>query len=144
MMNRDNTSPRRDGAEQVSITIVQSNDSRGMLVQCTGTIVGAEIIEANEQLYSEQNQDSLAYQLWDFTASENVDLSLEDAQILARQDSQIAKQYPNMVIAIVTQDDLLFGTCRYYEGYVTTDAIKTRVFRSRNDAESWIKANTPR
>ena len=48
---------------------------------------------------------------------------------------------PNMLIAVVAGSDLMFGLGRMWQTLVDDSSFKAGVFRSLEEANSWIKQN---
>src|SRR5262245_33250428 len=82
----------------------------------TGVVTGAEIIAANEWLYSQLPNDGPArYQLWDFSAATQVVVDITKIQMMAEQDKQAAQVLAQLAVAIVAPEDLIFGLSRMWQ-----------------------------
>jgi hypothetical protein len=119
---------------------LQYRDSgSGVMFVCTGVITAADFSRANEEIYSEESLDRLQYQLIDFTATEHLEISLEEARAFAAVDVTAADQTQGLIIAVAGPDDLTFGISRMWQALASDSNIRSGVFRSVPDAERWIK-----
>ena len=117
----------------------------GILVHGEGVVTGSEIIEVNDKIYeSPQKLERILYQLVDLTNVTKLLVSNEEVERLALQDLQVAKINPNMFIALVGHDDLVYGLARMWEALTHDAPFDTMVFRKLEDAEKWIKEKLPK
>ena len=58
---------------------------------------------------------------------------------LALLDQQIAQMNPDIVLAAVAPQDLMFGMARMWQAFTDTIGWTTAVFRSRAEADEWIR-----
>ena len=87
----------------------------GVLLKGEGVVSGSEIIQANESLYSSPEiTQKIKYQLCDFTNVSSFLVSNEDILLLANQDETAAQVNPNMFIALVGAQDLIYGLIRMW------------------------------
>jgi hypothetical protein len=104
-----------------------------------GQITGSEIVETNKRLYTEPAYKKVArFQLWDLTALTKVKMSAREQMEAARQDRDALSFYSHIYVAIAGTADQVYGISRTYHGYAP-DGVTTRAFRSRFEAEEWIK-----
>jgi hypothetical protein len=112
----------------------------GLLIRGRGVVTGAELIEANTEIYSSpETTASVRYQLVDLSDVERGVADPAEIQQLAEQDQSAAALNPTMVIAIVGSGDVPYGLARMWEAYVA-ERFPTRVFRRREEAEAWLAA----
>ena len=78
--------PRRFGTARMPIHIETANRGRGVTMTGSGVVTGADLIDANSQIYAEERVDLQREQLFDMTGIERFDVSTEDLQIVAAQD----------------------------------------------------------
>jgi len=120
---------------------IQYTKDNGVLVKGYGKVTSAEVLEANEKIY--ENEDKIRvirYQLWDFTEIDEVLGASRDIEMIAEQDKQAGKINPGMIIAVVSSKDVAYGFSRMWEALVDDSAIEKAVFRSLNEAWRWINA----
>ena len=105
----------------------------------SGVVTGADIIEANKEIYSNENFSKQRYQIVDRTNCIEFLVTTEEIQKIAEQDKAAAKTNPNIIIALISTTDLQYGLSRMYEAYVGDSGFLTEVFRDRKSAEEWIE-----
>jgi hypothetical protein len=119
---------------------LQYRDSgSGVVLICTGVVTAADFRRANEEIYSEESLDRLQYQLIDFTATEHLEVDLEEIREFATVDMAAAHQGRGLIIAVAGPDDLTFGISRMWQALASDPELRSGVFRSVPDAERWIK-----
>jgi hypothetical protein len=58
---------------------------------------------------------------------------------IAVVDQQLAAVNANVALAAVAPQDLLFGMARMWQAFTDTIGWQTAVFRTRDEAEHWIR-----
>ena len=120
----------------IGIRFIEHN---GILCKGKGDITGIEIIDANKKIYkTPESIGEIKYQIVDFSDIESVEVSSPDIQKIAAQDAFAAKINPRMLIAVVGQDDIVFGLARMWQAYMDQPSFKTQIFRTIAEAEKWI------
>ena len=120
-------------------TFIENN---GVLFHGTGLVTGEEMINHKNDLYEKSDNDNqIEFQLCDFSNVEKVEITAKEVAILAEQDKQGSLMNPNMLIAVVAGSDLMFGLGRMWQTLVDDSSFKAGVFRSLEEANSWIKQN---
>ena len=115
-------------------------DNKYIILRGEGLVTGPEILEANARLYSEpEYKDVAQFQLWDLTGLTCLKMSAQEHMKAAKQDKAALGVYPHIAVAIAGTADQVYGVSRMYEGYAP-DGVRNMVFRSRTEAEAWIKA----
>ena len=122
------------------IEIKVTEDGVGVEFIVSGVLTGAEIIEANKQIYGDSNFTNLKYQLLDRTACTDFQVSSDEVQDIAEQEIAAARTNPEMVVAFVSTSDLQYGVSRMYQAYVDDKGFETELFRDRQSAQEWINA----
>ena len=110
-------------------------------------IVGRMIVTDQEYIESltrhlTQDKEKFSkyrYSLTDLTAATKLNISNETVNIIAQLCIEASKVNPNPIVAIVANDDLIYGLSRMYQSLVDMTEWETMVFRSRNESEEWIK-----
>jgi len=122
-------------------TRVKHLEDGGVIAEFSGRIVVEDITGLNDSLYeSPERIRAIKYQLCDFTDVTDVAVDSSEITDLAKQDLEASVANPHMIIALVGGRDLTYGLARMWEAYASGPALETMVFRSREDAESWIRA----
>lgn len=120
------------------LTIELLEDGEGIQVSATGDVNGRQIIEANEEIFASNPLSGRRYQIIDYTGAESYDVSTSEIQTLAKQDLAAWDRKPDMIIAIVSEDDLVYGISRMWEGFIGAKSSNTGVFRTVGEARAWI------
>jgi hypothetical protein len=112
----------------------------GLLLICRGTVTGKDKIEAMERLLAAPELVShLRYIVIDQNAA-RVDLSAQDIRTLAELERRIAQLAPPGVVgAIIASRDVDYGMARMWQVLVEETGWETRVFRSFDEADSWLR-----
>lgn len=117
----------------------EQRSNGGVLVEAAGVITSEDLVRANDMIYgSEEKIKALKYQIWDFEKAEDLIARAEDLRRLAAQDAVAAAINSNILIAVISPRDYGFGMGRMWESFVAETAIHSHVFRTREEAESWI------
>ena len=113
----------------------------GLGVEFIGSdvVTGTDIIEANKEIYSNENFSRQRYQIVDRTNCAEFQVSNEEIRIIAEQDKAAAKTNPNIIIALISKTDLQYGISRVYSALVGDSGFLTEIFRDRKTAEEWVK-----
>ena len=115
------------------------DDGVGVEFISSGTLTGAEIIEANRQVYENENFHKQRYQLIDRTACEKYQVSSEELRKIAIQDEEAAKSNPNILMALVAKSPLEFGMSRMYQVFLSDSGFQTAIFPDRESGMEWIQ-----
>ncbi len=106
---------------------------------CKGVVTATDFSRVNEEVYSEASLEHLQYLLIDYTATEHLEVSLDEIREFAAVDVVAASQGRSLVIAVAGSDDLTFGISRMWQAFASDSNIRSNIFRSVPDAERWIK-----
>jgi len=84
------------------------------------------------------------HQIWDFSAADLSNMSLEGIRSVARLVSDRPSLDTGGRIAIVASSDLEFGLCRQYEALVEclNLSIEIHAFRDMDQARAWIRGES--
>ena len=122
------------------IQIKYIHDGIGIEFIGSGVVTGAEIKEARQEIYRDEVLQKLRYQIVDRTDITEFDVSNEDIRSMAEKDKTIAKDHPDIVVAIVSASDLQYGISRMYQAHAGESAFVTEIFRDRESADKWIES----
>ncbi len=126
------------------MNITYIDDGR-ILLAGEGAVTGKEIIDINDRIYeSPQKIKQILYQLADFTSVTELLVSNAEVKMLALQDKRASKINPNMCIALVGQQDFIYGLARMWKALTYDAPFETMVFRKLEDAQKWIKIKIPK
>ena len=118
------------------------HENGGILAKGEGIVTGREIEETNDQLYETKEKiEKILYQIIDYTGVEKFSVSNAEIDILASQDRKAYEINPSMLIAIVSEQDLIFGFSRMWEAKVYDPSFQTKVFRKFRTPDLWRITN---
>lgn len=122
-------------------TIEFVEGGRGLVFSGSGVLTGQEILEAKEALAADEvplrTVKFALVLLEDVTA---VDVTVGDLRAAAIVDRRLARMMPNAAVAIVAPRDHDFGIARMWEAIADVPEWTTYVFRSREEADAWLRA----
>lgn len=116
-------------------------EGRGVRLVGTGLLTGQEILEAKQGLLRSPDRiKGLAYGLVDMTDVTELQITRDDVLEFVAVDVQIAALVPRVLaVAVVAPGDLAFGLARMWEAFAEVTGWNTHVFRSRAEAEPWLR-----
>ena len=123
------------------IEIIDLDEGRGNVIIGSGILTGEEYIDElkGHLAQDEEKLKAYLYSLTDYTAVTKVE---EAPASVVRLSSELCKRAatinPDVSVAIVADNDLLFGLSRMWEMLMDTTGWETKVFKARETAEIWI------
>jgi hypothetical protein len=118
---------------------VNVDESRELVeIVFAGEVTKSEFIELMDRYFREP---SSAFPLGPFDLSDvtGVDVAAESVRDAARRAGEyVDSRLDGGKLAIVAPRDLLFGMARMYEILRGDSPVEVRVFREREEAESWL------
>lgn len=78
------------------------------------------------------------YSLSDYTAVTKIEISNNAIRRIAGYCESASRINPKPVVAVVSNDELIYGLSRMWENLICSTDWETMVFRNREDAEAWI------
>ena len=124
------------------IRVNDLDNGLGFIFIGEGLITGEDIIDSNKIIFSSiERMKKIKYGLIDYSDITQFNVSSSEIGTIASQDKKASKYIPDGVLAVTAKKDLVFGLTRMWEMIVENYGIpwETMVFRSRPDAEAWIK-----
>jgi hypothetical protein len=129
----------------VSITI--TDGGLGVVLVAEGNLSFQEVLQANENFFKHYAQEFLHCRYWfaDYSQVEQTDVDFTQIRHLASIHINVSKQNPQLVVAVYSSADFIFGMARMWESFAAETGWATQVFRSADEAKTWIQAsiNTP-
>jgi len=123
----------------MSIESIKYIGEGGVLAKGKGVLTGSDLIKLNDIIYeSPEKIKKIAYQICDLSNVSSTSISTLELEHVASQDKKASESNPNMLIAIVGEDDLTYGLARMWEAYSYNSPFETMVFREIEDAHQWI------
>jgi len=111
---------------------------------CHGVITGADFIANNERIFRSKSYEGVRWLLIDETDATLQDLSAEEIRTIREQDDRLAAVLPQLVTAVVAPNDFTFGMSRMWEILTERPGWSVRSFRSRPEAEAWLREEVRR
>lgn len=124
------------------VTIKDTDNGQGNFIEGKGSIIGKEYLSV---MRTHLSQDAASfnryrYSLVDFTEVAEIHFSNTEMDKLVWLCQEAAKINPNPLVAIVAENDVLFGLSRMYEALLAGSDWEIMVFRTIPEAENWIHA----
>jgi len=80
--------------------------------------------------------------VWDFRGVSDINFSADELkQIVAHIEAYLVYRSPGYKLALVTDDDLIFGLARMFMVYCEHLPIEITTLRSMDEAMQWVKAD---
>jgi hypothetical protein len=76
--------------------------------------------------------------LYDFTDITAFSANVKDIMLYSKRCTEMAQLNPNVKMAVIAPKDIAFGMARMWECYVDGVGYVTKVFRFREDAQTWL------
>jgi len=122
------------------ITNTNTDNGFGIITTLSGDISGEELVNAQKERYtSTKKLLLLKYILADFTNTKNLDISSNHILQCSDLSMSASKENPNIYIAAVMNSDLGYGLSRMWQAYTDDIPWNAKVFRTRNEAEDWLR-----
>ena len=119
---------------------VMKQDGTGVLHFGRGAVTGAEILAIESQNANMINRSTkLNHMLIDFSEVISIDVTSEEVQQLVLINQEEAKLLKVVFVAVAAPSDLTYGISRMYAGYMRIPGWVIQVFRTRIEAENWLK-----
>jgi hypothetical protein len=115
----------------------------GRIWLCCGILTGRELIANNERILDSKSYEGVRWLLIDETET-TMDISTEEIRAIRRQDDRLAAVLPELVTAVVVPYDVGFGMTRMWEILTERPGWSTRAFRTRPEAEAWLREEVRR
>jgi hypothetical protein len=125
----------------MSIEIRDVDGGLGNIIIGRGIIIDEEYVDAlKEHLTQDENKfKKYRYSLSDYTATAEIDIATKSVDLIAHYCRKASIVNPEAVVAIITNEDLIYGLARMWEILIDETDWETMVFRNRKDAEAWIR-----
>lgn len=120
------------------------NQGRGVALEFSGAVSGAEIIEAAGRMYREDARGLLRYQIVDLTRATALDISEEQLRQIALLDKQASNRNPDQIVALVGNQEIFAGSDRRYAVYAEVWAgFETEFFTTLEEVREWLASRHP-
>lgn len=111
----------------------------GIEIIASGIVTGEQIINANKEIYNEENLYKQRYQIIDRSHCSKYEVFAEEIEAIAEIDNQASEKNPNIIIALVSTTSIQYGMTEMWRAYLKNDLFVTRNFSDRESANKWIK-----
>ena len=111
----------------------------GIEIIASGIVTGEQIINANKEIYNEENLYKQRYQIIDRSHCSKYEVFAEEIEAIAEIDNQASEKNPNIIIALVSTTSIQYGMTEMWRAYLKNDLFVTRNFLDRESANKWIK-----
>ena len=121
------------------IQINNLDKGTGIEIIASGIVTGEQIINANKEIYNEENLYKQRYQIIDRSHCSKYEVFAEEIEAIAEIDNQASEKNPNIIIAVVSTTSIQYGMTEMWRAYLKNDLFVTRNFSDRKSANKWIK-----
>jgi hypothetical protein len=112
----------------------------GAYLRFSGAVTGEELVRANMHFYRQAYKGGPRFAVFDFTDVERFHVDTTSISRIAAQDTvAAAAAIPELVVAVVAPQLLVFGMLRMWEMQVGETGWHIKVARSRAEAFSWLE-----
>ncbi len=113
---------------------------KGVIFHYSDVVTGSEIIQSNREVIEDERFATMEYQIVDMLNANKFECTPDEIKRIARLDIAAAKKKPDVIVVIVTDQDLIFGFARMYEQYVGDESTwQTEIFDNKDDANARLK-----
>jgi hypothetical protein len=125
----------------VSIKIADSGI--GVVLNAQGDLFIQDVLDANIDFFKRYAQEFLCCRYWlaDYSQVDNSNASFTQIQLLASIHVEASKTNPQLVVAVYGSKDFVFGMGRMWEILAEATGWQTAVFRSAEEAKTWVRSH---
>ncbi len=107
-----------------------------------GAVNGSEIIQARNKIYdTKQTTPFYKYILFDNSHCTEYNITANDIISIADLDITASRTNPNIIMATIESDHLIFSLTEVWHAHIEDHINKTRSFSNRHSAINWIKSH---
>lgn len=109
-----------------------------------GPLSGEALVAENRRFFDEEMEAFRACRTWlsNYGPADLSGVKAEHLRELAEISLDVAKQNPDLLVAIVAPADLTFGLSRMWESLADEAHWRTQVFREEDEARAWLVRET--
>jgi len=123
----------------MTVRIEYTEDSIGAVLYHLGVVTGEELINSISSVYTDERYPRLKYWIGDRTSCSEFLPDSSALKRIAELNRKESLRNPGMLLALVAPRDIEYGLSRMFEVFSEDGLFKTKVFRSRDSAEDWIR-----
>lgn len=122
------------------ITINELDDGLGVLIYGSGVVDNDTYVSAiTSHIANKKLLMSCRYTISDFSGVSEVKVDSEGIERVVELCRPLAGNFPKAIFAQVGQQDAVYGLLRMWENYADDLPWEVETFRTRSEAERWIK-----
>ena len=123
------------------IEIKDLDDGMGVSIIGRGVVTEEEYVDTlKKHLTQDKNKfKKYRYSISDYTAATKEKVPTKAINLIAQLCKEAALVNPDAVVAVVADKDITYGLSRMWEFFLGEIIWEVMVFRSRHDAETWVK-----
>lgn len=122
------------------ITVQWADGGRGCILVGEGALTGPEVISGVEKRFADDEVTrNYLYSLSDYTRVTRSQMTSREVQQVAQIDMRMVPLLPDLVLAIVAPEDLMFGLSRMFKVHAEETGWRIGVFRTMAEAHAWIR-----
>lgn len=121
------------------VTIEELDDGLGVLMHASGAVTEAELVSVLDTHLGAKGASDYRYSLTDLTAADAFDVTNRAIHRVAELCRTAAAAENRRMVAVVGDRDLVFGLARMWQVFARETGWTTEVFRSRDEAEAWLR-----
>jgi len=119
---------------------ITADNGSGIITRCSGVLGADEFIRAIGERYTPDSVlQKVCYYITDHTGVVQFDMTTDDIIRLTEITTAASKSNPRIFLASVVPSDSSFGLVRMWHGYAYELAWQSRLCRSREEAEQWLR-----
>ena len=113
-------------------------EKHGVYRKCSGRVTGKEILQAVQEVESDNRFDLIRYVINDFLDVTEVDVSFEEIKLIAAIDNAAALTNPNIKVAQVTINSGIEDLAKFYSDRPGNNRYPSKLFLSLDEAREWV------
>lgn len=114
----------------------------GVVIEYSGVVLAGDIDDSNQALYEDARFGDCSYQIFNFDSADITKITLDHVGRTAVTDAQVSLQFPNFVVAIVTNQAMGDALVFHYKMLARTNHMKWEIerFDTVDEALKWCKS----
>jgi len=125
----------------MSITIEGRQDGIGIIYHCHGDMTIDDFFQAGMGFLTNPEEiKKWRYTIIDLTSVGTMNISSDEIRSVVEQNKRLAAiAHPGVILAVAAPKDLGYGLSRMWEILMDQIGWETMTFRTRPEAETWIR-----
>ena len=119
----------------------KESDGPGVIITLSGIVEADEVDKLQVQIHSDESFPQLRYQIWDFSKSEEINITIDQIQHFATQTAIASSKNPKLRLAIIprkSSHNTLGKTFHTFEK--VWGANESKNFADLDTAMEWCKS----